>query len=282
MADWGRLYVVATPIGNLADVTQRAATVLCRTRIVACEDTRRARKLLAHVGAGGAAPQTVVALHAHNEAGQSDELLLRLKAGDDVALISDAGTPLISDPGFVLVRAAWRAGARVVPLPGASAVTTALAASPIAGRRFRFEGFLPAKRKARRDVLGEILRSDVAVVFFEAPHRMRETLLDIAALGGGERPLLVCRELSKRFETLSFGSVGELLAAGVVLDRGEFTCILAPTEAAEPSLEAADAVLATLLAELPPGQAARLAAKISGASRAELYQRALSMNADRE
>ncbi len=270
---------MATPIGNLADITERAATVLRQASVVACEDTRRAGKLLAHVGA---APETVVALHAHNEAGRSDELLTRLQAGDDVALISDAGTPLISDPGFVLVRAAWRNRATVVPVPGASAVTTALAASPIAAGRFRFEGFLPAKRKARRDVLAEVLRSETAVVFFEAPHRMRETLDDIAALGGADRQLLLCRELTKRFETLSCGTAEELRAAGLVLDRGEFTCVLAPADRAEPDRQAADAVLATLLGELPAGQAARLAAKITGAPRAELYQRALSMNAEQE
>lgn len=274
----GRLYVVATPIGNLADITERAATVLRGARVVACEDTRRGRALLAHIGA---APAAVVALHAHNEATQSAGLLGRLRAGEDVALIADAGTPLVSDPGFALVRSAWAANVPVVSVPGPSAVTAAVAASPIAAGKFRFEGFLPAKAKARRDILAKLLRSDVAVVFFEAPHRMRETLLDIEALDP-QRPLVICRELTKRFETLSFGTVHDLLAADIVLDRGECTCILAAAEADEPDQEEALAVLAKLLGELAPGQAARLAARITGASRAMLYQRALSMRASEE
>ena len=266
-----RLYIVATPIGNLADITQRAVNVLKSVPVVACEDTRRSRVLLAHVGA---TPGRVVALHDHNEAAMSTQIVDYLDSGQDVALITDAGTPTVSDPGFQLVRLAWEAGITVTPVPGPSAVTAAVAISPIPVNRFRFEGFLPARSAARREALEAILASDVAVVFFEAPHRLRESLSDLVDLGGGDRSLLLCRELTKLHETLTVGSVAGLLNSPTVMDRGEFACVLAP--ASEPEqLPPDQAVVDILAAELPPGQAARLAAKITGAPRRSLYERAI-------
>ena len=267
----GRLYIVATPIGNLADITQRAVNVLKSVPVVACEDTRRSGLLLAQIGA---APKRLVALHDHNEAATSAQILGYLCSGQEVALITDAGTPTVSDPGFELVRLAWESGIAVTPVPGPSAVIAAVAASPIPVDRFRFEGFLPAKAAARRRALAAILASDVAVVFFEAPHRLRESLSDMVDLGGGDRSLLLCRELTKLHETLTVGTVAALLDSPTVMDRGEFACILAPASEPDESLSV-QGVVDVLAAELPPGQAARLAAKITGASRRSLYERAI-------
>ena len=268
----GRLHVVATPIGNLADISQRAADVLKSVRVVACEDTRRSRALLAHVGA---APERLLALHDHNEAAASERAIGELLAGEDVALITDAGTPLISDPGFELVREVWRRGVAVAPLPGPSAITAALSVSPIAGNRFRFEGFLPAKPAARRAALTVLLQSEVPVVFFEAPHRLRATLAELVALGAGGRPLVACRELTKRFETLHWSNAAALLEDETLVERGEFVCILEASPGATP-LDA-EAVIGALAAELPPGQAARLAAKITGRPKRELYALAIEL-----
>lgn len=276
----GRLFVVATPIGNLADLSARAATVLRTVPVVACEDTRRSGALLAHVGA---APRSVLALHDHNEAAASAAVLARLREGEDVALVCDAGTPLVADPGFPLLRSAWGAGIGVVPIPGPSAVTAAVAVSPIPVDSFRFDGFLPARAAQRRKVLAGALASEVAVVFFEAPHRLRQTLADLVALGAQARPLLVCRELTKTYETVAFATVGEHLEALPSPPRGEFTCILAPANGADGGRKGNDsAVLRALCAELPPAQAARLAARITGQPRDELYARAVSMRREQE
>ena len=268
----GRLYIVATPIGNLADITVRAVDILKSVRIVACEDTRRTRTLLAHIGA---APAQLLTLHDHNEAHASERVLGHLLAGCDVALVSDAGTPSISDPGFELVRLAWRRGIAATPIPGPSAITAALAASPIAVNRFRFEGFLPAKSAARRAALERLLRSDVAVVFFEAPHRLRDTLAEIVNLGGGDRALVLCRELTKRFETIRQDTVAALLADGEALSRGEFVCILDVGTAPPPG--DVETILHALADELPAAQAAKLAARITGAPRRALYEQAIAL-----
>ena len=268
----GRLFVVATPIGNLSDMTPRAVEVLRSVGVVVCEDTRRSRTLFSRFDV---APKTLLALHDHNETAASERVLARLLAGESVALVSDAGTPLVSDPGFELVRRAWQAGIEVTPVPGASAITAALAASPIAVDRFRFEGFLPAKAEARRQRLRELLGSELAVVFFEAPHRLRATLADLAALDAGSRALLLCRELTKRYETIRFATVAEHLTA-VDEPRGEFCGVLAGATT-PPSRHDADEVLRALAAELPAAQAARLAARITRQPRAALFQRLLSL-----
>ncbi len=277
-AGTAKLYIVATPIGNLQDITQRAVDVLKSVATVACEDTRRSRKLLSHVGA---APRRLVALHDHNETSATTAILETLEAGERVALIADAGTPLISDPGFELVRRAWQAGISVVPVPGPSAVAAAVAVSPVAVNRFHFEGFLPARAAARREVLARLLASEVAVVFFEAPHRLRDTLEDLKDLSGGGRSVLICRELTKLHETITFGTVDELLIADTVLDRGEFVCILGPALEAAPRDEG-EAVVDVLSAELPAAQAARLASKITGLPRRGLYARAVSKRSPTE
>jgi len=271
-----RLYIVATPIGNLGDITQRAVNVLKSVPVVACEDIRRSRVLLAHIGA---TPPRLVVLHDHNEATASAKLVECLVDGQDVALISDAGTQTVSDPGFELVRLAWESGIAVTAVPGASAVTAALAASPIPANRFRFEGFLPAKGTIRRDALAAILACDVAVVFFEAPHRMQRLLSELVDLGAGERSLFLGRELTKLHETLTVGSVAGLLDSPTVTDRGEFVCILSPGPGASVAASERE-VVDVLAAELPPGQAARLAAKITGASRRSLYERAVAARGD--
>ncbi|MCZ6887834.1 MAG: 16S rRNA (cytidine(1402)-2'-O)-methyltransferase [Gammaproteobacteria bacterium] len=271
--DSGSLYVVATPIGNLADMTRRAADVLRCVAIVACEDTRRCRRLLQHIDAR---PDRLVALHDHNETVVSEALTRSLEQGQDVALVSDAGTPLVCDPGFELVRAAFSKRIRVVPVPGPSALATALSVSPIPAQRFRFEGFLPARRTQRRRVLSALLRSDVAVVMFEAPHRMRGMLTDLVALGAAGREIVICRELTKLFESISYMTVAEALDALAAKNefRGEFVCVLAPTST---DIANIDHVVEVLSEELGPAQAARLAAKLTGKSKAGLYAQALSL-----
>lgn len=273
MRNAGSLFVVATPIGNLQDITVRAAETLRQATVVACEDTRRSAVLLRSVGA---TPKELIALHDHNETGASRRALARLAAGCDVALIADAGTPLVSDPGFELVRLAWQAGARVTPIPGACAVTAALSASPVAASRFFFEGFLPARAAARKATLEAVLRRTEATVFFEAPHRIARTLADLAQLGAAARPITVARELTKTFETILHGTVAEV-ADQVGAPRGEFVCVLGGAEARGGA--EANEVLDVLAQELPPTQAARLAARLTGASRQALYQRALRRRA---
>ena len=262
----GTLYVVATPIGNLEDITLRAARVLRAVATVACEDTRRCRVLLRHLDA---APEELVSLHDQNEAAATRRVMARLANGGDVALVSDAGTPLLSDPGFELVRAAHRAGTPVTPIPGPSALTAALSASPLPAAAFTFRGFLPARAGPRRKALRELLRRPEASVFFEAPHRLAKTLADLEELGAGERRITVCRELTKVFETIVHGSVAEILAR-IGPAKGEFVCILEGSSAAPVS--EGEALLELLLAELPPGRAARLAAQATGESRAALYK----------
>ena len=266
----GCLFVVATPIGNLSDITARAVDALKKVEIVACEDTRRCRTLLRHVGA---VPMELVSLHDQNETAASRRVLERLKTGSDVALVSDAGTPLLSDPGFELVRLAFDGGIRVVPVPGVSAVTAAVSASPIAANRFTFEGFLPARAHRRRDVLSSMLARREATVFFEAPHRIVDTLGDLLDLGAAKRQILVCRELTKMFETIVHGTVASV-ADAIETPRGEYVCILAGGGEESPLLSGGE-VLGVLLEELPPSRAARLAARLTGADRAELYRQAV-------
>ena len=269
----GTLYVVATPLGNLEDLTSRAARVLREVPIVAAEDTRRARKLLAHLDAH----PRLVSYHAHSDQGRADSLLRHLLNGEDVALVSDAGTPVISDPGASLVQAVREAGISVVPVAGPSAVAAALSASGIAGDRFLFLGFLPRKGPERARLLRQAATSEWTVVFYEAPHRLRELLVDLSAATGDGRRATVGRELTKVHEELRTGTLGELLAHWAEAEpRGECTVVVEGTgPAAEP---AADPDLARQLAQslLDAGHSrkeiAREVAERSGLSRNEAYR----------
>lgn len=269
----GCLFVVATPIGNLSDITARAVNALKEVEIVACEDTRRCRTLLRHIGA---VPAELISLHDRNETAASRRVLEHLRAGADVALISDAGTPLLSDPGFELVRLAFDGDIRVSPVPGVSAVTAAVSASPIAANRFTFEGFLPPRRQRRREVLSSMLVRRESTVFFEAPHRIFETFSDLLDLGAAEREIVVFRELTKMFETIVHGTVASV-ADALEAPKGEFVCILDGCVEESPLLSGGE-VLRVLLEELPPSRAASLAARLTGADRSELYRQAVALN----
>lgn len=272
----GALYVVATPIGNLADITLRAIQALARADTVACEDTRIGGALLHHLGLH----KPLLALHQHNEAGAAGAVLQKLAAGERVALVSDAGTPAVSDPGARLVAAVAAAGHRVIPLPGASSALAALCvAGDVAGTGFSFAGFLPAKGREREAALAALLAAPGTQLLFEAPHRI-EALA--AALAGCGRRLTLCRELTKQFETVATMPAAELpawLTADANRQRGEFVLVLhaaLPAEAGEGPDAAALRTLAVLQRELPLKQAVALAAELSGAPRNALYAAALA------
>lgn len=273
----GTLYVVATPIGNLEDISARALRVLREVKLIAAEDTRHSARLMQHFGIG----TPLVACHEHNEREQGSRLVQRLLAGDDLALVSDAGTPLISDPGYHLVRNARAAGVRVVPVPGACALIAALSASGLPSDRFVFEGFLPARSTARRQRLQVVVEEPRTLIFYEAPHRLLECLADLRELFGVERPAVLGRELTKTFETIKGAPLGELhdwVAADSNQQRGE--CVLLVEGWQEPVGEealSAEAlrVLDLLLAELPLKRAAAVAAEITGVRKNLLYQQAL-------
>jgi 16S rRNA (cytidine1402-2'-O)-methyltransferase len=278
-AEGGSLYVVATPIGNLRDLTLRALDILSSADIVAAEDTRVTSTLLARHRVA----TKLRALHAHNEAREVDVLVGALGAGRSVALVSDAGTPGISDPGARLVRAARAAGHRVVPIPGASAVATAVCAAGLFAERFAFIGFLPRQAKARRQVLDTVVSWPLALVLFEAPHRVAATIAELAQSLDAQRTLTVARELTKAFETIASMPLSEApawVADDVNRTRGEFVLIVdAPDEAAHAGAFAADAdrLLVALLEELPPARAARVAAGVTRLARDTLYARALEL-----
>ena len=273
----GVLYVVATPIGNLDDISARALRVLGDVALIAAEDTRHSQRLLQHFGI----TTPLQACHEHNEREQGGRFLSRLLAGDDVALISDAGTPLISDPGFHLVRQARAAGVRVVPVPGPSALITALSAAGLPSDRFIFEGFLPAKAAGRRARLEALREEPRTLIFYEAPHRLLESLEALRDTLGAERQVVLARELTKTFETLKGLPAGELcewVRADANQQRGECVLLVAGWQAPEGDEEvSAEAlrVLDLLLAELPVKRAAALAAEITGARKNLLYQVAL-------
>ncbi len=273
----GVLYVVATPIGNLDDISARALRTLSEVALIAAEDTRHSSRLLQHFGIS----TPLQACHEHNEREQGGRFLARLQAGEDIALISDAGTPLISDPGYHLVRQARAAGIRVVPIPGTCALIAALSAAGLPSDRFIFEGFLPAKAAARRTRLALLREEPRTLIFYEAPHRILECVEDMQAIFGGERLALLGRELTKTFETLKglpLAGLREWIAADSNQQRGECVLLLAGWEAppGEPAVGAeALRVLDLLLAELPLKRAAALAAEITGVRKNLLYQAAL-------
>ncbi|HOC11171.1 MULTISPECIES: 16S rRNA (cytidine(1402)-2'-O)-methyltransferase [Thermomonas] len=267
----GTLFVVATPIGNLGDISPRALETLKTVAAICAEDTRHTRQLLAHFGM----ERPLIALHDHNEDGQSAQLVARLQAGDSLALVSDAGTPLVSDPGFRLVRAAREAGIKVSPVPGASALIAALSVAGLPSDRFVFEGFLPAKPKARREHLASLASETRTLIFYESSHRIEDTLIDAVAAFGGERRVVLARELTKLFETVLDGSmlaVQAQVAADPNQRKGEFVLLVQGTsEDADASITEGRRLYAKLSEHLPPSTAAKLAAELSGAPRKALY-----------
>ncbi len=268
---------MATPIGNLDDMSARALKVLAGAALIAAEDTRHSVRLLQHFGID----TPLAACHEHNERDEGSRFIARLLAGDDVALVSDAGTPLISDPGYHLVRQARAAGIKVVPVPGACALIAALSAAGLPSDRFIFEGFLPAKSAGRRARLEQVREEPRTLIFYEAPHRILECLEDMQAVFGDERPALLARELTKTFETLKglpLCELREFVAADSNQQRGECVVLVAgwtaPQDEQTISREA-QRVLDLLLADLPLKRAAALAAEITGVRKNLLYQAAL-------
>jgi len=274
-ADCGSLYIVATPVGNLDDITARAIQVLSRVDSIAVEDTRHSRKLLQHLGID----TPMFALHEHNEVQKVDEIIQRIRAGEDMALISDAGTPLISDPGYPLVNRASQAGIKVVPIPGASSILAALSCAGLPTDRFVFEGFLPAKQGTRCNHLVKLAAEERTLVFFEAPHRIQDCLKDLLTVFGSERHGVIARELTKTYETFLRGTLAELLdmvAADCNQARGEIVLMVAGSDKKDQSLDqAALHIFNTLLEELPLKQASSLAAKITGLGKKTFYQAGL-------
>jgi len=269
----GILYVVATPIGNLADASPRALETLRQADLLACEDTRTTRTLLARHGI----ERPAVALHAHNERAASAKLLAALREGRSVALVTDAGTPGISDPGALLVDEAHRAGIRVVPVPGPKAAVAAYSAAGFAADRFVFAGFLPAKAAARRKAL-QSLDLPWPVILYEAPHRVLETVHDLLQQLGGEREIVIARELTKKFEEvarLPLAQAAGWLEAHAHRQQGEFVLVLGPGPEKEADATQAGHVLDVLLESLPASEAARLAARITGMPRNALYKLAV-------
>ena len=268
----GCLYVVATPIGHRDDLSARAIETLRAVAVIAAEDTRHSRPLLVHHNID----TPLIALHDHNERDAVDAIVRRMAAGDSVALISDAGTPLISDPGFRLVRAARAAGIRCIPVPGACAAIAALSVAGLPSDRFVFEGFLPAKAAARRSRLQELAGDARTVIFYESSHRVAESLADMRDIFGADREAVLARELTKMFETVLGEPLGEL-AARVVADpdqqRGEHVILVAGRgEEADAKLAEGQRIFAILRDELPPAKAAKMAAAITGAPRKLLYE----------
>ncbi|NCT66749.1 MAG: 16S rRNA (cytidine(1402)-2'-O)-methyltransferase [Rhodanobacteraceae bacterium] len=272
-AQAGRLWVVATPIGNLEDLSPRARETLRSADVVAAEDTRHSAPLLAQAGSRA----RTLALHEHNEREQAARIVEHLRAGENVALISDAGTPLVSDPGFRLVRAAREAGFTVSPVPGPCAAIAALSVAGLPSDRFTFEGFLPARAAARRERLQALVAEPRTLIFYESSHRIVESLADCVAVFGAQREGVLARELTKLFETVVAAPLGEIAArvdADANQQRGEFVLIVAGAvgEAADATLAEGRRVFALLREELPPARAAKLAAAITGAPRKQLYE----------
>jgi 16S rRNA (cytidine1402-2'-O)-methyltransferase len=267
------LYIVATPIGNLDDVSARAVQVLKAVDAIAAEDTRHSKSLLNHLGVN----TRLFAFHEHNEQQAWSGVIRRLQQGESIALISDAGTPLISDPGYRLVQEAHKAGIKVVPIPGASALITALSVSGLATDRFSFEGFLPSKRGMRRNVLEALVNEPRTLIFYESPHRIMESVETMAEVFGSDRPSAVIRELTKTFETILHGTLGEiieLMLSDSNQQRGEFVVVIEGADLTDRDEQQAEGErVATILAkELSVKQASALAAQITGVKKNYLYK----------
>lgn len=274
------LYVVPTPIGNLGDITQRALAVLSHVDLIAAEDTRHTGLLLQHFAINA----KMYPLHDHNEQQKADHLLAKLQEGQSIALVSDAGTPLINDPGYHLVRRCREAGIRVVPLPGACAAITALSAAGLPSDRFCYEGFLPAKTKSRKDTLLALMEEPRTIIFYESTHRLLESLQDMVTVWGPQRYVVLARELTKTWESIYGAPVGELLAwvqEDEMRKRGEMVLIV---EGHAPDSEAMPAealrTLTLLQKELPLKKAAALAAEIHGVKKNALYRYALELQGE--
>ena len=268
----GRLQVVATPIGNMGDLSTRAREALERADLIAAEDTRHSLALLQAIGVS----RPLVSLHSYNESQRVPDLLARLEAGENIALVSDAGTPLLSDPGFELVSRAAAAGYEVAAIPGPSAITTALAVAGLPTSRFCFEGFLPARERERRVELSRLAHETRTLVFFEAPHRIADTLADLETEFGGTRKAVVARELTKAYETIYRGTLSELVAQArgdANFQRGEITLVVhgAPATTSTVDQQLLRRAVDLLTKELPPSRAAAIAAQLTGATRNEAY-----------
>lgn len=273
------LYCVATPIGNLGDITERAVEVLRGVDLVYAEDTRVTRKLLTHLGIR----QTLVSLHEHNENQRVDEIAGRIRQGESVALVSDAGTPLISDPGYQAVSQLVKQGVRVIPVPGASAIITALSAAGLPTDRFAFEGFLPAKPSSRRKVLEGLANESRTLVLYESSHRIADLLQDLSQVFGEQREVVLARELTKLYEQFYRGTVDELLvlmADDEYMGKGEFVVMVAaantPDNEEQTELETRH-LLEVLVDELSVKQAAQIAARLTGQSKNALYRQAVEI-----
>jgi 16S rRNA (cytidine1402-2'-O)-methyltransferase len=272
------LYVVATPIGNLRDITLRAIEILSSADIIAAEDTRNTSHLLNHYGIS---INRLLALHQHNERGAAEKIITQLSKGQTIAIVTDAGTPGVSDPGGVVVEAVWAAGFRVIPIPGASAVVTALSASGLTGTQFLFYGFLPNKSVGRKTLLESLANLNFTLVFYEAPHRILESITDMQAVFGDDRRIVIARELTKLFENIHRCNLGEALAwlsKDTNNQRGEFVIMVEGKETKQTGRNIeTEKILIQLLEELPLKQAVQLAVKITGENKNELYERALEL-----
>lgn len=274
----GVLYIVATPLGNLGDMSQRAIDTLQRVDLIAAEDTRHSKKLLVHFGID----KPMIAFHEHNERDRAGEMISQLQAGRQIALISDAGTPLISDPGYHLIRQLHEAGIRVVPIPGPSAVITALCAAGIATDHFCFEGFLPSKTGAREKCLTELAQETRTLVFYESPHRLLETLRALQQVFGPDRRMTLARELTKTFETIHQDSIAQLVQwvdTHPEQQKGESVLVVegALPQASDRCEVDSNKLLLTLLSCMSVKDAAHHAAQLTGQSKNALYQRALQI-----
>lgn len=273
----GTLFVIATPIGNLEDISARALTILSQVEYIAAEDTRQSKKLLNHYNIN----TQLISHHKFNERKSEPRLLQYLQAGDDIALISDAGTPLICDPGAGIVKTCHEKGINVVPVPGPSALITALSASGFAADRFVFEGFLPEKKSMRRKLLTELCNESRTMVFYETPHRILSALDDMVDLFSPDQPVFIARELTKKFETLYSGSISnikELLTSEVSQQKGEFVIVVNGVK--RPDSDAgidSQKLITTLLRELPLSKASGIAAEITGESKNSLYKLGLTI-----
>jgi len=283
-----RLYIVATPIGNLQDMTPRAISVLNEVAIIACEDTRTSKKLLDHFNIAtkqladetGSTHQKLWAYHEHNSAVQTPKLIEMIQSGHSVALISDAGTPLVSDPGFQLVQAAHAAGVTVSPIVGASAAIAALSVAGLPSDRFSFIGFLPAKAHGRQKQLEALKSRTETLIFYEAPHRILASLEDLASVFGETRPITFCRELTKTFETVHKSTLKALLDFVKNDDnqqRGEIVLVVSGAQQEDDNADSVDELLIRLLQDLSVKKAAALAADMTGMKKNSLYQRLLEL-----